>query len=199
MKRILLAGVLAGIAMFVWTSIAHMTPLAKVGIREIPNEAAVLPAMKASMGTTDGLYLYPGFGLGPDASMKQMRDAMPAYEEKLKTGPSGILIYHPPGRPNLTGKMLGTEFVDELIEGILAIVLLSLTRLGSYGARVGFLVVLGVIAAMPTNLAFWNWYGFPASYTCAYMFIQVAGFTVAGLVGAAVLGRKTSGMERRTA
>ena len=192
MKRVLLAGVLAGIAMFVWTSITHMTPLVTAGIQQMPNEAPVLSAMSGSLGTTDGLYLYPGMGLGPNPSMKQMRDAIPAYEEKLKTTPSGILIYHPPGRTNMTGKMLATEFVDELIEGILAIVLLSLTRLGSYGAKVGFVVVLGVIAAMPTNLAYWNWYGFPGSYTCAYMFIQIGGFTVAGLVGAAVLRRKIS-------
>jgi len=34
--RILLAGVLAGIAMFVWTSIAHMAlPLREAGIDEI--------------------------------------------------------------------------------------------------------------------------------------------------------------------
>ena len=40
--RILLAGILGGIVMFVWTSIAHMTlPLGKAGINEIPNESAV--------------------------------------------------------------------------------------------------------------------------------------------------------------
>ena len=41
--KILLAGVLGGIVMFVWTSIAHMAlPLGEAGINEIPNESAVL-------------------------------------------------------------------------------------------------------------------------------------------------------------
>jgi len=44
--RILVAGVLGGIAMFVWTSIAHMAlPLGEAGIGEIPNESAMLSAM----------------------------------------------------------------------------------------------------------------------------------------------------------
>jgi len=51
--RILLAGVLGGIAMFVWTSIAHMAlPLGEAGIGEIPNESAVLGAIQSSMGET---------------------------------------------------------------------------------------------------------------------------------------------------
>ena len=49
--RILLAGILGGIAMFVWTSIAHMAlPLGEAGINEIPNESAVLNEMQSSMG-----------------------------------------------------------------------------------------------------------------------------------------------------
>ena len=58
--RILLAGVLAGIAMFVWTSIAHMAlPLGEAGINEIPNESAVLSAMQSSIGDNAGLYIFP--------------------------------------------------------------------------------------------------------------------------------------------
>ena len=61
--RILLAGVLGGIAMFVWTSIAHMAlPLGEAGINEIPNESVVLSAMQSSMGDNAGLYISPTRG-----------------------------------------------------------------------------------------------------------------------------------------
>jgi hypothetical protein len=44
--KILLAGFLGAVAMFIWTSIAHMAlPLGEAGISEIPNEQAVLAAM----------------------------------------------------------------------------------------------------------------------------------------------------------
>ena len=48
--RILLAGVIGAIAMFIWTSFAHMAlPLGEAGIGEIPNESVVLSAMQSSM------------------------------------------------------------------------------------------------------------------------------------------------------
>ncbi len=41
--KILLAGILGAVAMFIWTAIAHMAlPLGEAGIGEIPNESAVL-------------------------------------------------------------------------------------------------------------------------------------------------------------
>ena len=62
--RILLAGVLGGIAMLVWTSIAHMAlPLGEAGINEIPNESAVLSAMQGNIGDKTGLYIFPGLAL----------------------------------------------------------------------------------------------------------------------------------------
>ena len=63
--RIILAGVLGGIAMFIWTSIAHMAlPLGHAGIKELPNEQAVLAALQTSVGDKTGLYLFPGLGVG---------------------------------------------------------------------------------------------------------------------------------------
>jgi hypothetical protein len=54
--KILLAGVLGEIAMFVWTSIAQMAlPLGEAGIEEIPNESAVLGAIQSSMGDKTSL------------------------------------------------------------------------------------------------------------------------------------------------
>ena len=47
--RILIAGILGGIVMFIWTSIAHMAlPLGEAGINEIPNESAVLARCRAA-------------------------------------------------------------------------------------------------------------------------------------------------------
>lgn len=190
MKRILLAAVLGAVAMFTWTSIAHMVlPLGSVGVREIPNEAPVLSALSASMGGESGLYLYPGMGLGPKPSMKDMRENMPAYEKKLASSPSGLLVYHPAGRPGLNPAMLGLEFGKEFAMTLLALALLAMTRLTSYGSKVGFVAVVGLIAAMGTNISYFVFYGFPGSYTAAYMFTEFIGFVAAGLAGVAVMGR----------
>lgn len=57
--RIILAGILGGIAMFIWTSIAHMAlPLGEAGIGEIPNDEALMTAMQSSIGAKTGLYIF---------------------------------------------------------------------------------------------------------------------------------------------
>jgi hypothetical protein len=186
--KILLAGVLGGIVMFIWTSIAHMfLPLGEAGIREIPNEAAVLDAMKSNIGENRGLYIFPGYGLGRNATRQEKSEAMKHAGEKYANNPSGILMYHPPGRPLTMGKWLGIEFGTELLESILVVFLLAQTRLVSFGGRVGFVTVAGILAAIATNVSYSNWYGFPCIYTASYMFIQVIGFLCVGLVAALVL------------
>jgi len=194
MNRKLLAALLGGIAMFIWTSIAHMAlPLGEAGLREIPNEAAVLSAMQGNIAENEGLYIFPGFGLGPNPSREAQHEAMKHMDEKLAKNPSGILMYHPAGsRPLVMVRYLSIEFATELLEAFLAVFLLSLTNLTSFGARLGFVVVVGVLVAIATNISYWNWYGFPTTYTAAYMFIQVVGFLCVGLVAGLVLKPKTA-------
>ena len=189
MKRYFFAGVLGGVAMFIWTSIAHMAlPLGEAGIAEIPNEQAVLAAMQTNIGNQTGLYIFPGLGLGPNPSRQAKREAMQHIGEKIANHPSGILMYHPPGsRARHLGRLLGTEFATELLEVLLAVFLLAQTRLATFASRVGFFIVAGILAAIATNISYWNWYGFPCIYTAAYMFTQIVGFFCAGIVAALVL------------
>jgi hypothetical protein len=199
-KRVFLAGLLGGIAMFAWTSLAHMAlPLGDAGIKEIPNEQGVLSAMHVSLGEAPGFYFFPGTGLGPDATMQQKRAAMDQYGQKLAVNPSGILIYHPAGAKPMTAGQLGTEFLTELIEALLAVTLLSQTRLSSFASRFGFVIGAGVLATIATNVSYWNWYGFPATYTAAYMMTGIIGFLCVGLVAAAVMKERVSATRAATA
>ena len=189
--RILLAGILGGIAMFIWTSIAHMAlPLGEAGINEIPNESAVLDAMKSSMGDKTGLYIFPGLGIGKDATREQKSEAMKQMQQRIATNPSGILMYHPPGRPFGFGKSLAVEFSTEVLQAILVIWLLAQTRIESFGGRVGFVVIAGILAAITTNVSYWNWYGFPGVYTASYILIEIVGFALVGIVAAMLLRRR---------
>ncbi len=190
--RIILAGVLGGISMFIWTSIAHMAlPLGETGISEIPNEQSALAPLQQNIRDQSGLYLFPGLGVGPNPTREQRNEAMQHMAEKYATNPSGFLVYHPPGRQLTLAKLLAIEFATELLEAILAVWLLAQTRLVSFGSRVGLIFVVGIVAAIATNISYWNWYGFPTIYTVSYMFIQIVGFLCVGLVAAFLL-RKTS-------
>ncbi|MFN2508916.1 MAG: hypothetical protein ABR589_09105, partial [Chthoniobacterales bacterium] len=92
--RIFLAGLLGALAMFLWSFIAHMfLPLGEAGIDEIPNEPAVLSAMQSSLAAKEGLYLFPGTGLPPDASREQHAAAMERMDGEYAQKPSGLLVY----------------------------------------------------------------------------------------------------------
>jgi hypothetical protein len=178
MKRILLTGVLAGLAMYVWSSVAHIAlPLGQVGVKEIPNEQPVITAMSGSLNQS-GLYIYPA--MGTDRNMQH-------YMEKLKSSPSGLLIYHPPGATGMTPAMLATELGIEIFVSILAVWLLAQTSIATYRGRVVFVSAVGLVACLMTNVQYWNWYGFPADYTINYMFVQLVGFIIAGLVAAKMM------------
>jgi hypothetical protein len=192
--KIFLAGVLGAVAMFVWTAIAHMAlPLGEAGVQNTMDDEALLAALKANVKDKEGLYTYPSMGLGPDATHAQQSEAMKTFPAKLEKNASGFFLYHPAGsRPMNMGKFLTTEFVTELCEALLAVGLLAQTRIVTFGGRLGFVTAAGILAAIATNVSYWNWWGFPTVYTASYMFIQIVGFFLVGLVAAIMFRRVTA-------
>ena len=91
-------------------------------------------------------------------------------------------------QPNLS------DLVDitELCEAFLAVWLLAQTRIISFGGRIGFVAAVGIVAAIATNVSYWNWWGFPTVYTVSYMFIQLVGFFLVGVVAAIMFRRITA-------
>ena len=83
---------------------------------------------------------------------------MKNYDAKLAVSPSGLLIYHPPGQQSLTPGQLISEFLAELLESLLAVVLLAQTRFTTFGTRLGFVTVVGILASLPTNVSYWIWW-----------------------------------------
>ena len=154
--RILLAGILGGIAMFIWSFIAHdLLPLGEVGIHQFQNEDAMLDALKTNLDGANGLYHFPGFQAGPNATRQEKQDAMKRAMEKAASGPSGILLYHS-SREFSFVKLLGVEFVTEVVEAIIVVLLLAQTRIESFFGRVSFVFFAGVLAAIATNVPYWN-------------------------------------------
>ena len=190
--RIFIAGILGGLAMFLWNFVAHdLLPLGHLGMSGMPNESQVVDALKSNL-TADykGLYLFPW--VDPKAPTQERQQAM----EKMGSGPSGMLLYHPSRKFNF-GKLLGVEFGTEVLESILVVFLLSSTRLLTAGSRILFVTIVGVVAAMATNVPYWNWYGFPKIFTLSSMFMQIVGFFLVGVVAAFVLRNRDPVAESR--
>ena len=175
-KRILLAGVLGGLALFMWGGLAHMVlGLGEVGIQFLPQQQPVMGALKTTT-VQSGMYFFPQVDKSGNVSAQEAG------------GPWGILIYHPSGASGMRPGQLVNECILNIVVALFAAFLLSLaTGLNSYPKRVGFVTLLGVTVGIMTNVEYLNWYGFPANYTLANILEVVIGFLIVGLIAGALV------------
>ena len=190
-KRVILAGILGGIVMFLWGGLWHeQLPTAFLGLRSLPNEAAVLNAMKTSI-PEPGMYLFPGFGLPDDAPFSQKKAAMQKLEQNPPAGPQGVLIYDPK-TTGLSAKMLLTEGGTDIVQALLDALLLAQIGVKRFSSRLGFAFVLGLLASITTNISLWNFYRFPTSWVLGQITSLVIGYFLVGLVVAAIVKSSAS-------
>ena len=184
--KVLLGGVLAGIAMFLYSSVIHAaSPVGTWGTSAIANEDAVMAAIKANV-TQPGFYFIPGMDMEKAKTMpkEQFEAAYAALEKKWAAGPSGILIVHPQGDPGLTPQRLIYEFLSDVVCcWIVAFVLaMSAGSVRSFVGRVAYITFLGLLPYVSIEFSYYNWYGFPAMFEAAQLIDQVGSFLTAGLV-----------------
>ena len=148
MKNILFAGLVGGIILFVWGALAWtVLPLHSGSLHVMPNEEAVVSAMKAGLDKK-GVYLFPGMPAHTgDAQLDKV--AMDAWTAKYAAGPVGIVIYDPAGgAPTEMGQMV-VGFIIGCLSALLAAWLLSRSTAASssFLARVAFCGILGSSAS----------------------------------------------------
>jgi hypothetical protein len=185
--RLFLAALLGAVAMFVWLMLAHMfTPLGEAGIDYLPGEDAVSAALTSSVGSRPGMYMFPTGGLTKGVSQEEQEKGMERMMEEMKTKPSGLLIYKPAGTTFNFARCLAIEFLTDFAIALIAVFLLAQTRIVTYAGRVGFVTLVGVLAAISANVPHWNWYGFSSTYAAANIFMAIVAMFFAGLVIAAI-------------
>lgn len=181
-KRIFLAALAGSVVVFLVSSIWHMASgLGEVGIQNLPNEDAVLQAMRSSIHSS-GFYFFPGVPSGTAAQ------AM--YLEKYKAGPTGILIYHPGGEDLAFGKLLSVQFLIGLAGAFLLAWVLAVTvDATTFKTRALLVVAISVFAAVIYEIPYWNWYGFPSNYIIAHAAGWIISWSAAGIAMAAMIKR----------
>jgi hypothetical protein len=179
--RTLIAGIAGGVVLFIWGSVAHVAlPLGELGFSPLPNEDALLEAMRANI-TQPGLYFLPW--LGPEQRADEA--AMQAWAEKAKRGPVAFIVYQTQGEGEISPAQLGVEFGSNLLIGLLAAVMLARMS-GGVGARALMAGLIGLMSSLDVLGSFWTWYKFPTDYTLAQSFVQVVGFLLMGAAIAAL-------------
>ena len=87
MKRIVLAALVGGVALFAWESVAHMAlPLGEAGLRVLDNEPTVLAALKQNI-KEPGFYFFPaGDSMKPGLTGQQQQQAMENQAKLMRAG-----------------------------------------------------------------------------------------------------------------
>jgi hypothetical protein len=192
-KKVVIGGILAGVVMFVWGSIAHVgLPIGEMGISTISNEDAVLAVMKTSMPAS-GLYFLPGNDY-MQAPREQRDAAMKALIEKQKTTGSAVVVYHPNGGEDISPKTLGLQFLTVVVAGLVFAFALwaALPRVASFAGRVAFVTVLGLLPFIVSDFPKWNWYGYPTMFEVAQILDYGVGGLLAGILLAWWFRRETT-------
>ncbi|MFN6963555.1 MAG: hypothetical protein ACK4S4_07295 [Pyrinomonadaceae bacterium] len=174
--RIVIAGVVAGLLMFVWSFISHtVLPLGETGVRMLPAEPAIVGTLKQNVPES-GLYFYPGLDMAHgDVSPEEQA----AWAERYKAGPRGILVYRTDGDEPMGAKMLLTELASNILACIVAAWVIASIG-GSFVTRAIAAGMFGVIGWLSIDVSYWNWYGFPTSYAIAQGIDQFVGWLVSG-------------------
>lgn len=191
-KNILLNTVVGAVLVFILSSIWHVaTPLGEVGVRNLPHEALLAPALKAAIPEA-GFYFFPGINRAKDLTKDQQQAEQAHYLEAFKEGPTGILIYTPGGKDMNFGKMLIDQFLVTLVCAFFLAWILAVTAAATtYGQRVAIVTIIAAFGAIVVPVPHWIWYQFPSDYTIAYSLGIIVTWGLGGVVMASLVGKRT--------
>jgi hypothetical protein len=189
MIRIVLAGVIGGIAMFIGGAFSHMfLELESRSFRRLPDEAAMLEFVS-------GQKMAPGMYAFPEVAENYAKMSAPEqgleYERinaAFRNGPAGHLIVAPTGEDMMGWKQLGGELIANVLAALLAAFIVAhLSSLTSFARRWLIIVLLGPISWLSLTLSFALWYRFPMTFIQDGLFASLIEWTLAGAVVAAIV------------
>jgi hypothetical protein len=169
-----------GIIVFVWSAVSHIvTPLGSMGITPLPDSA--LPGVGAAVPAS-GMYFFPGM----DMSHRPTGEQLNAFHDKIKNGPSGLLIVRKSNGATMNGQTLGGQFAATVAAGLVAAILVSF-MIGSWLKRAFAVALFAAFAIVSLLFSYWIWYGFPATYVEGEAITQIVGWFLAGLAMAKIV------------
>ena len=184
--RVLVAGLIGGILMFVWGVAAHMAlGLGDVGIRLPANENVALGGLQQGLGDHAGIYMLPS--LDP-AKMGDATEVM-AYATKAVRSPYAFVVYQPQGTDmTQMGPQIGRQWASDTLSALALAFVMGLAVVG-FRRRLAIAAAAALFAWLSTLLPYWNWYRFPLDFTLAALVEQLVGWLIAGAAMAWWLGR----------
>lgn len=191
--RIVVAGLIGGMVMFVWGVVAHMVlPLGEIGMRLPVAENAVLADLPQALGNQPGVFLLPSI----DPSKMGDPEVVKAYSAKSLASPYAFVVYQPKGTDLMAmGPKIGVQWVSDTLSALVLAFVMGLAGL-SFGRRMALAAAAAVFSWLSLLVPYWNWYRFPLDFTAAALIEQLMGWLLAGAAIAWWIGRQERKLAR---
>jgi hypothetical protein len=183
--RIFLAGLLGGVAMFLWGFVSWGV-LDWHHVGTLPDEGDFVGALK---GTPGGVYFVPGMSHGADLPDDEKAKLEEEWKRKHAQGPRAFVVYRPEGKEAMQPMDFVRGFSLGFLGCLLAAAMLATTRLSSWFGRFVFVVGFGLMAGIGEGY-YWNYFSFPDEWTTVMVMDHVAGWATAGFVLASMVKPK---------
>ena len=176
--KAILASVLGALVLFIWGFISWAAlPFHTSTMHALSNEDSVAAVIKAG-NASSGVYQFPSMN-GPNKE---------GAEAKWHAGPMAMIFYSTEGMNNMSMYFI-KGFIVYIIAVWIAVMMLSKISwsLASYGNRVRFMSMIGLILAVGGRLNDWAFMHFPTDFSLLLAADDVIGWTLAGLVVARII------------
>lgn len=185
-RQLVLGSVLGAIVLFFWSALAWMViPWPGEPLRSFTDEDVVEQAIVANTPQS-GNYILPNPHRQGLTSEQQQKSA-----EKMFRGPMmfASIRLEPMGS---MPKLMVLQFLSQFVVALMATFLLLQTSALSYGTRVVFITVIGVLIFVGGKLDEWIWWSFSNAYMLMQIGALVIGWFLTALVVAAFVRGKAA-------
>jgi hypothetical protein len=173
LKTSIIGGVVGGLILFVWAALSWtVLPWHMLTLHSFKDPAAVAQIVQVN-APQSGIYLVPA----------------PTQEATPTQGPLVFASVHLPGMSSSMVPSLVIELAIQIIAAFLVTWMLTKTKDLNYFSRIGFVLVFALTANVVTELPYWNWFYFDATYTLVMFVDLLIGWFLAGLVLAKLTAR----------
>lgn len=189
MKRIVIAGLSSGLALFFWGFVSWVVlPWHNMTFRELPGEARVREVLRDEMKES-GSYFIPWLHESQMTDAASTEKAMAEMTERHRQGPVVQVFYQVDGAEPMAPHVLLRGVIIDLLIGFVAAVMVGLTLdpTRGFSRRFGIVLATGLFTVLMTHVTDWNFMYRPLDYTLVMCADHLVGATIVGLIVAAIV------------
>lgn len=177
MVKVLIGGLVGGVALFVWQYAAWMMlDLHRLDVEpQLANETAVIEALE---GEAHGVYWIPGMSQDTEPES----EAYKLWESKHQRGPLAFIVYQPEGGEAMPPRTMIIGALISILGALMISWMLRGAAISSYLGRVAFVTGFGIVLAILVDAQMWNWMHYPIDWVKGYALDRIGGMAVLGIL-----------------